>query len=109
MPDQALAFLREFGLPLSLFVGLVWAGYKGWIRWGPQVDAESAAREKQWAEERSTAAQEIAYRETLRVEERIRSDKLETGLTTALGALRDMTEVLKDVERELARIRPSSR
>lgn len=85
-----LDLAQRFGLPLAAFVLFAVSMYKGWLRAGPEVDKAL-----------DVAKGEIAYRESLRVEERERTVRLETTLATQTTSLRDITEVLKDVEREL--------
>lgn len=98
-----LALAERFGIPLVGLVLFSVAIYRGWLRSGPQVDAATKAATDSVATALALAEKEIEYREVLRAEERSRADRLEQTLVTTVATLRDMTEVLKDVERELVR------
>lgn len=98
--------IEKFGLPTAMLIGFMGLFLTDRIRSGASADR----REKQLLDgfviERVEAQAQVAYRESLRVEERTRSDRLEQTLASTTTALRDITEVLKDVEREIVRIEP---
>lgn len=100
MPDLG-ALIREFGLPIGMLIGFIGLIVTDQLRSGRSVDASNRRRDEGWAEERKELKAQVEYRETLRVEERARSDRLEQTLASQTSALRDITEVLKDVEREI--------
>jgi hypothetical protein len=100
MPDLG-ALITEFGLPIGMLVGFIGLIVTDQLRSGRSVDARDKKRDEDIAKERADAKSQIEYREALRVEERARSDRLELTLASQTTALRDITEVLKDVEREI--------
>lgn len=69
-------------------------------------ESERATLIASFDKERAAASAEVLYREQLRVEEKARSERLELALTNQTTALRDLSEVMKDVEREIVRIEP---
>lgn len=97
------AILNQYGLPLAGFVAFALALGKGILRIGTEVDGREKILVAQWTQERTELLSQITYRETLRQEEKARGDRLETALGSQTAALRDVTEVLKDVEREVVR------
>jgi hypothetical protein len=98
--------IEKFGLPTAMLILFVTLFITDKIRSGASVDREKKQMLDSFAVERADAQAQVAYRETLRIEERARSDRLEQTLATTTTALRDITEVLKDVEREIVRIEP---
>jgi hypothetical protein len=98
--------IEKFGLPTAMLIAFFTLWITDKIRSGPAVDKKEQQLLDSFAVERKEAQAQVAYRETLRIEERARSDRLEQTLATTTTALRDITEVLKDVEREIVRIEP---
>lgn len=119
---------NQYGLPLAAFVAFVVAIVTGKLRSGSSEDRKEALMLQQFEterqqliknheseratliasfdKERAAASAEVLYREQLRVEEKARSERLELALTNQTTALRDLSEVMKDVEREIVRIEP---
>lgn len=95
------AFLREFGLPLTMLVagGVVIA--RGIFVTGKSADQRVADVIKSYEARIVAEQQEKAYREERRLEERANRLLTEEALRNQVTAMRDMTEVLKDVERNI--------
>lgn len=98
--------IEKFGLPTAMLVIVIGLVITDKLRSGVSVDRQIKQMLDGFAGERQEAQAQVAYREQLRIEERARSDRLEQTLATTTTALRDITEVLKDVEREIVRIEP---
>jgi len=98
--------IKDFGLPTAMLIGFITLIVTDKLRSGSSVDREKQQMLDSFAVERAEATAQVSYRESLRIEERTRSDRLEQTLATTTSALRDITEVLKDVEREIVRIEP---
>lgn len=97
------AIVNQYGLPLGALVVLMAALSTGKLRMGGEVDTREKKLADQWALERAEFLSQIAYRDGLRQEEKVRGDRLEVALGAQTTVLRDVTEVLKDVEREVVR------
>lgn len=96
-----VAFLREFGLPTAMLAigGYVFA--RGIIVTGKSADQRVADLSKSYEERLVAEQEEKAYREARRLEERANRLLTEEALRNQVNAMRDMTEVLKDVERNI--------
>lgn len=105
-------FLREFGLPLTMLViGGFLVESERFVT-GKSSNAKVEALRKSKDEEiatlklaheaqMKTAEAEKAYREERRVEERSNRLLTEEALRNQVSVMRDMTELLKDIERNL--------
>lgn len=119
MPQEWVAFLREFGLPLTMLVILGVLTVRGVFVTGKSADARvaevklalvdlKAAHEREIANIKATCARTIeladlekAYREERRLEERSNRLLTEEALRQQVTVMRDMTELMKDIERNL--------
>lgn len=96
-PD-ILTAAREFGVPVVMFVAFVVMGARGVLVWGRELTSTV----KQLTEARDFAVKGL---------EAERSDRkaAEDRLRLALDAMQALTDVVKDIEREVLRLgnRPS--
>lgn len=97
------AIMNQYGLPMAIIVVGIIGLSTGKIRMGGEVDTRERKLAEQWDKERAEYLSQIAYRDGLRLEEKVRGDRLEVALGAQTTVLRDVTEVLKDVEREIVR------
>lgn len=96
-----LAFIEKFGLPLTMLVagGVLLA--RGVFVTGNSADARVADLKAANAIALVAAEQEKSYREERRLEERANRLLTEEALRNQVGVMRDMTELLKDIERNI--------
>jgi hypothetical protein len=98
--------IEQFGLPTAMLIVIVGLAVTDRFRSTTSVkEAEKKVADDR-EKERAVMQKEVDYREQLRLEERARADRLEQTLATTVTTLRDITEVLKDVEREIGGIKP---
>lgn len=94
-------FLREFGLPMLMLAIGAYAVSKGLIVSGKSADQRVEEIKQSYEDQLAVERQEKAYREERRLEERANRLLTEEALRNQVNAMRDMTEVLKDVERNI--------
>lgn len=99
MPQEWAAFLREFGLPLSMLVVVAIGFQRRIFVLGKDADARVDDVKAASAIALGLAEQEKAYREDRRLEERANRLLTEEALRNQVTVMRDMTELLKDIER----------
>lgn len=93
MPDPSLvAFLREFGLPMTMLIVFGVALQRRWFVTGTELERKQKLLED-----------EMAYRERLRVEERESRTAAEQRLAANVEATRELIEVVRDIERRIPR------
>jgi C4-dicarboxylate-specific signal transduction histidine kinase len=88
--DTWVPLIREFGLPLAFLVAFFWALSTRRLVLGSELERKQALLER-----------EIEYRDKLRTEERTSRLKTEDRLAANIAVLRDITEALKDIDRDL--------
>lgn len=101
MPTDWVAFLREFGLPITMLVVLGVAFGRGIFVTGASSNARIKDIQQSSAEAVALAEKEKTYREERRLEERASRLRAEEALSNQVTVMRDMTELLKDIERNL--------
>lgn len=101
MPQDWIAFLREFGLPLTMLVIVGVLISRGVFVTGKSSDQRVADLVEANAKALVLAEQERDYREARRLEERANRLLSEEALRNQVSVMRDMTELLKDIERNI--------
>lgn len=96
-----VAFLEKFGLPLTMLAIVSYVIARGIFVTGKSSDQRVADLTKSYEERLDAESKEKAYREERRLEERANRLLTEEALRNQVNAMRDMTEVLKDVERNI--------
>jgi hypothetical protein len=94
-------FLREFGFPITVIAVMSWVLYRGIYVRGKDADARVAEVTKNYEGRIVEAEREKAYREERRLEERTNRLLTEDTLRNQVNVMRDMTELMKDIERNL--------
>lgn len=94
------AFLREFGFPVTVLAVVSVGFYRRWFVLGSEAEEQLNDLRKDYEARLTEAEAEKAYREERRIEERDSRIKTEETLRSLVGGMRDMTELLKDIERE---------
>ena len=101
MPQDWVAFLREFGLPLTMLVAGVVLISRGTFVTGKSADMRIEDIKKSNTDTLIIAEREKTYREDRRLEERSNRLLVEEALRNQVTVMRDMTELLKDIERNI--------
>lgn len=83
-----VGLLQHYGLPLTILVAFAWALFTGRLVLGSEI---------------TKYKEELAYRETLRSQERASREEAEQRLADMVEVLRQHTELLSDIEREVIR------
>jgi len=96
-----MAFLREFGLPLTMLVVAGILLIRGDFVTGRSANERVQDVKTAAAEAVEAADEEKAYREERRLEERSNRLLTEEALRQQVIVMRDMTELLKDIERNI--------
>ena len=96
-----IPFIREFGFPITVIAVGAWALYKRVLVLGRDSDARLDELKKSHAEELARQEVEKTYREERRIEERSNRLMTEEVLRNQVTVMRDMTELLKDIERNI--------
>ena len=97
-PDQWVAFLREFGLPLTMLVVLAVAFYRRWLITGTDHQRKVDLLQS-----------EIEYRERLRVEERASRIAAEERLARLTSTLPKLADALAKREQDLEQLMDAGR
>lgn len=97
-PESWIAFLREFGLPLTMLVVLAVALYKRWIVTGTDHQRKV-----------DLLTSEIEYRERLRVEERASRVAAEDRLSRLTNTLPKLADALSKREQDLEQLMDAGR
>ena len=91
-----LGIIDRYGLPLFVLVSVAFLVWRGILRFGPDVQKLIDTKDTQIAEERKAHAEQLAYIEARRAEERAGRLEAEERLESNNAALRDATAAFKE-------------
>jgi hypothetical protein len=110
-PDSAGAWVKLFvtnlGVPGALLAGILFAGHKGWIRWGREVERErqiSAEREAEWVTRYNIMTREKDMWRDYLMEQHNLTDRAVTTSKSAVDQLASMKDELVATKTQLASV-----